>query len=136
MNTTIDKKDGRGMPFGRRRVCLGCLMCSTIRQSCGSASLLHTAGTTREQFGNRYASTVWRFWHIIDVIDCIFPFFPYLLINRTEEAAGSNPARSTKIHAFSREWRRMTRFFIILSLLRKVDGQMSRVNRDKCPVHL
>ena len=49
----------------------------------------------REQFGNRYASTVWRFWHIIDVMDGIFPLFPYLLIYRTEEVAGSNPARST-----------------------------------------
>ena len=58
-------------------------------------SLLHTAGTIREQFGNRYASTVWWFWHKLDVIDSIFPLFPYLLICRTEEAAGSNPSRST-----------------------------------------
>jgi hypothetical protein len=30
-------------------------------------------------------------------MDGIFPLFPYLLIYRTEEAAGSNPARSTGI---------------------------------------
>jgi len=28
-------------------------------------------------------------------MDGIFPLFPYLLLYRTEEAAGSNPARST-----------------------------------------
>jgi hypothetical protein len=27
----------------------------------------------------------------------LFPFFPYLLIYRTEEDAGSNPSRSTKL---------------------------------------
>jgi hypothetical protein len=49
----------------------------------------------REQFGNRYASTVWLYWNIIDVMDGISHLFPYLLLYRTEEAAGSNPARST-----------------------------------------
>src|SRR4030042_6391092 len=48
-----------------------------------------------EQFGYRYAITVWSFWHKIDVIDSFFPLFPYLLIYRTGEVAGSNPARST-----------------------------------------
>src|SRR4030042_6671242 len=57
----------------------------------------YTACTIREQFGNRYASTVWWFWHIIDVMDGIFPLFPYLLLYRTEEVAGSNPARSTEL---------------------------------------
>jgi hypothetical protein len=61
----------------------------------GRLSLLHTAGTIREQFGNRYARTGWWFWHILDVIDGFFPLFPYLLIYRTEEDAGSNPAKST-----------------------------------------
>jgi hypothetical protein len=49
----------------------------------------------REQFGNRYTSTVWLFWNIIDVIDNFFPLFPYLLLYRTEEDTGSSPARST-----------------------------------------
>jgi hypothetical protein len=30
----------------------------------------------REQFGNRYAITVWSFWYIIDVMDGFFPFSP------------------------------------------------------------
>jgi hypothetical protein len=30
-------------------------------------------------------------------MDGIFPLFPYLLLYRTEEVAGSNPARSTGI---------------------------------------
>ena len=50
----------------------------------------------REQFGNRYASTVWLYWNIIDVMDSFFPLFPYLLLYRTEEDAGSSPARSTR----------------------------------------
>jgi hypothetical protein len=57
----------------------------------------YTACTIREQFGNRYAITVWSFWNKIDVIDSIFPLFPYLLIYRTEEVEGSNPSRSTLI---------------------------------------
>jgi hypothetical protein len=57
----------------------------------------YTACTIREQFGNRYASTVWWFWHRLDVIDGFFPLFPYLLIYRTEVVAGSNPTRSTWI---------------------------------------
>ena len=59
-------------------------------------SLLHT-DAYQEQFGNRYASTVWRFWNIIDLIDGISSLFPYLLIYRTEEDAGSSPARSTEL---------------------------------------
>jgi hypothetical protein len=55
----------------------------------------YTACTIREQFGNRYAVTVWCFWNILVVLDGFSPFFPYLLIYRTEEVAGSNPARST-----------------------------------------
>ena len=57
----------------------------------------YTSCTIREQFGNRYARTVWLFWNKIDVIDNFFSLFPYLLIYRTEEAAGSSPARSTII---------------------------------------
>ena len=57
----------------------------------------YTACTIREQFGNRYAITVWWFWNKIDVIDAFFPLFPYLLIYRAEEVAGSNPARSTEL---------------------------------------
>jgi hypothetical protein len=34
------------------------------------------------------------FWKKIDVIDGFFTLFPYLLIYRTEEAAGSNPPAS------------------------------------------
>jgi hypothetical protein len=30
-------------------------------------------------------------------MDGFFPLFPYPLLYRTEEAAGSNPARSTKL---------------------------------------
>jgi len=33
-------------------------------------------------------------WHKLDVIDSFFPLFPYLLIYRTEEVAGSNPPAS------------------------------------------
>ena len=55
----------------------------------------------REQFGNRYAITLWWFWNKIDVLDSFFTFFPYLLIHRTEEIEGSNPSRTTKIHAYS-----------------------------------
>jgi hypothetical protein len=71
---------------------------SLLDKVAGRLSLLHTdayRGTTREQFGYRYAGTVWWFWNILDVIDGIFPLFPYLFIYRTEEAAGSSPARST-----------------------------------------
>ena len=67
-------------------------------------SLLHTdayRGTIREQFGNRYSDTVWWFWNIIDVIDVFFTLFAYLLIYRIEGVADSNPAKSTKYHAFS-----------------------------------
>jgi hypothetical protein len=39
---------------------------------------------------------VWWFWHILDAIDGLSPLCPYLLINRTEEIKGSNPARSTR----------------------------------------
>ncbi len=44
-------------------------------------SLLHTdayRGTIREQFGYRYARTVWWFWYILDVIDgfCLMTPFP------------------------------------------------------------
>ena len=66
-----------------------------LDRATGRLSLLHTAGTIREQFGYRYAETVWRFWSILDVIDGIFTLFLYHFIHRTEEVAGSNPARST-----------------------------------------
>jgi hypothetical protein len=52
---------------------------SPFGQVCGSPSLLHTdayRGTIREQFGNRYARTLWWFWHRLDVIDGFFPLFP------------------------------------------------------------
>ena len=52
------------------------------------------SGTLRVQFGYKYARTVWLFWNKIDVIDSIFPLFPYLLIYRTAEAVDPNPARS------------------------------------------
>src|SRR4030043_1572451 len=64
----------------------------------------------REQFGNRYAITVWSFWNIIDVIDGFFPLFPYLLIYRTEDDVGSSPARSTKLLAFSPYCQLISRF--------------------------
>lgn len=39
---------------------LGCLLLSPPQdRATDRHSLLHTAGTIREQFGNRYASTVW-----------------------------------------------------------------------------
>jgi tellurite resistance protein TehA-like permease len=57
--------------------------------------IVYTSYTIREQFGHRYAHTVWWFWNIIDIIDSFFPLFPYLLIHRTEEVADMNPARST-----------------------------------------
>ncbi len=37
------------------------------------------------------------FGTILDVIDGYFPIFPYKFIHRTEEIAGSNPARSTGV---------------------------------------
>ena len=77
-------------------------------------------------------------------MDGFFPFFPYLLIYHTEEYAGSNPARSTKFHAFLHEYWRISWFFIIFYyqfkkivflFFTKVDGHMYRGNRDKCPEH-
>jgi hypothetical protein len=65
-------------------------------QGCGSPFLASYCCTLREQFGYRYAITVWLFWNKIDVIDSYFPLFPYLLIYRTEEAAGSNPSSPSK----------------------------------------
>jgi len=64
-------------------------------------SMLHTdaywvhCGYNSGTIGNRYAVTVWWFWNKIDVIDSFFSFFPYLLLYRTEEDAGSSPTRST-----------------------------------------
>jgi hypothetical protein len=67
----------------------------------------------REQFGNRYASTVWWFWYILDVIDNFFPLFPYLLIYRTEEVAGSNPAWSTTFFVFPSSSRLITAYLLL-----------------------
>ena len=72
---------------------------SPSEQGYGAPFFASYCCTLRVQFGNRYASTVWLYWNIINVIDNFFPLFPYLLLYRTEEAAGSNPARSTILFA-------------------------------------
>jgi hypothetical protein len=74
----------------------------------GHFSLLHTdayRGTIRVQICwnsmQGAQRVVWWFWHILDAIDGLSPLCPYLLINRTEEAEGSNPSRSTTFYVFS-----------------------------------
>jgi len=44
-------------------------------------------------------------------IDSFFPLFPYLLLYRTEEDAGSSPARSTNLSEFSRKILTFNRIF-------------------------
>ena len=53
-------------------------------------------------------------------MDGFFSFFPYLLLYRTEEAAGSNPARSTDLDAFHMSGGECTGFSYSLLLLYRV----------------
>ncbi len=71
------------------------------------ASYRCISGTLRVQFGSNSGTDMLK-QHATSVASCMVilahirrnrrhPLFPFLLIFRTEEAAGSNPARSTKI---------------------------------------
>jgi hypothetical protein len=72
------------------------------------ASYRCISGTLRVQFGNNSGTDTLK-QHARSAASCMvilehprrnrrfFPLFPYLLIYRTEEVEGSNPARSTKL---------------------------------------